>query len=60
VWAAIEEVGDRAGEGGVDDGVDLISLVHATLRESPYARSLAGGESIVDRDLARHESIVRD
>ena len=58
VRATIKEVGDRAGEGGVDDGVDLVSFVHATLRESPYARPFTGRETIGNGDLTRHAVIV--
>ena len=58
VGAAIEEVGDGAGEGGVDHGVDLATFVHAALREAPYTRPLAGRETIGNGDLTRHAAII--
>jgi hypothetical protein len=56
--AAIKEVGDGAGEGGVDHGVDVGPLVVPTLRESPNTRTLAGRETIGYGDLTRHAAIV--
>jgi hypothetical protein len=58
--ATIKEIGHCAGEGGVNDGVDLAPFIQPALGESTDASALAWGEAVADRDLSRHNAIVAD